>query len=253
MSKWGDGDTILRFAPSADETMRAWWGARERLGGSPGAIRELIASSAITDVSDVLDAVQAPTLVLQRTEDPTARAEAGPRPRGADSGCSARRAPGHRARCRGSTPTPSSTRSRSSSRARVQIVSRIAFWRRSSSPTSSARQRRHSGSVTRHGPGSSSNTTPPCDVSSTAMPERRSTRPATGSSPSSTGLRGRFAARFGSRDAVSRLGLEVRAGLHTGEVERPKGGKPRGIAVNVAARVSGLADRRRGSRDRDDP
>src|SRR5207344_1627417 len=42
--------------------------------------------------------------------------------------------------------------------------------------------------------------------------------------------------------AVAPLGLEVRAGLHTGEVERPKGGKPRGIAVNVAARVSGLAE-----------
>ena len=43
------------------------------------------------------------------------------------------------------------------------------------------------------------------------------------------------------RSAVAALGLEVRAGLHTGEVDRPSGGKPRGIAVNVAARVSSLA------------
>jgi class 3 adenylate cyclase len=42
--------------------------------------------------------------------------------------------------------------------------------------------------------------------------------------------------------AVRGMGLEMRAGLHTGEVERPPGGKPRGIAVNVAARVSGIAE-----------
>jgi class 3 adenylate cyclase len=47
---------------------------------------------------------------------------------------------------------------------------------------------------------------------------------------------------LGIQSAVSVLGLRVRAGVHTGEVERPRGGKPSGIAVNVAARVSGLAD-----------
>lgn len=43
------------------------------------------------------------------------------------------------------------------------------------------------------------------------------------------------------RSRSSSLRAFVRAGLHTGEVERPRGGKPRGIAVNVAARVSGIA------------
>jgi class 3 adenylate cyclase len=46
---------------------------------------------------------------------------------------------------------------------------------------------------------------------------------------------------LGIQSAVHGLGLEMRAGLHTGEVERPAGEKPRGIAVNVAARVSSLA------------
>src|SRR5881392_3128729 len=31
------------------------------------------------------------------------------------------------------------------------------------------------------------------------------------------------------RDSLLALGLDVRAGVHTGEVERPRGGKPRGI------------------------
>jgi class 3 adenylate cyclase len=37
------------------------------------------------------------------------------------------------------------------------------------------------------------------------------------------------------------LGLNVRAGVHTGEVERPHGGKPRGIAVHLGARVASRA------------
>jgi class 3 adenylate cyclase len=43
------------------------------------------------------------------------------------------------------------------------------------------------------------------------------------------------------RDALRPLGLEVRCGVHTGEVERPPGEKPRGIAVHVGARVMALA------------
>ena len=44
------------------------------------------------------------------------------------------------------------------------------------------------------------------------------------------------------RDVVRELGLELRAGVHTGEVERSLGDKPRGIAIHVGARVMGLAD-----------
>jgi class 3 adenylate cyclase len=41
-------------------------------------------------------------------------------------------------------------------------------------------------------------------------------------------------------DAVRALGLEVRAGLHAGEVERI-GDKIGGLAVNIGARVAALA------------
>ena len=43
-------------------------------------------------------------------------------------------------------------------------------------------------------------------------------------------------------DRLRPLGLDVRAGVHTGEVERPVGDKPRGIAVHVGARIASLAD-----------
>jgi class 3 adenylate cyclase len=42
------------------------------------------------------------------------------------------------------------------------------------------------------------------------------------------------------REAVADLGLTIRAGLHTGEVEM-SGGDVHGIAVHLAARIMGLA------------
>jgi pimeloyl-ACP methyl ester carboxylesterase len=42
------------------------------------------------------------------------------------------------------------------------------------------------------------------------------------------------------RDAVSPLGLEIRAGVHTGEVELAETG-PEGIAVHIGARIAALA------------
>ena len=44
-----------------------------------------------------------------------------------------------------------------------------------------------------------------------------------------------------ARDAIRALGLEIRAGLHTGECELLAGGDVRGIAVNIGARVGSAA------------
>ena len=43
------------------------------------------------------------------------------------------------------------------------------------------------------------------------------------------------------REAARGLGIEVRAGVHTGEVQRKEGDKPRGIAVVTCARIMSLA------------
>jgi pimeloyl-ACP methyl ester carboxylesterase len=43
------------------------------------------------------------------------------------------------------------------------------------------------------------------------------------------------------RDRLVGLGLDVRAGVHTGEVERRTGDKPRGIAVHLGARIMSFA------------
>jgi class 3 adenylate cyclase len=44
-----------------------------------------------------------------------------------------------------------------------------------------------------------------------------------------------------ARDAVREIGVEIRAGLHTGEVEH-RGTKAAGLAVHVGARVAALAE-----------
>jgi class 3 adenylate cyclase len=43
------------------------------------------------------------------------------------------------------------------------------------------------------------------------------------------------------RAALRELGLDIRAGVHTGEVERVLAEKPRGIAVHIGARVAARA------------
>ena len=78
------------------------------------------------------------------------------------------------------------------------------------------------------------------DVSSSATAASRSRRPATGSWRRSTGPGGRSSARWRWRARPRTLGLEVRAGLHTGECE-VRGDDLAGIAVHIGARVSALA------------
>ena len=75
----------------------------------------------------------------------------------------------------------------------------------------------------------------------------RWTPPATASSPRSSGPPRRCAAPRRSSAAVAALGLQVRAGVHTGEVELDGRGVG-GIAVHIGARVAARGGRRRGAR-----
>ena len=78
-------------------------------------------------------------------------------------------------------------------------------------------------------------------ASSCGSAARSSTRPATASSPRSTGPDAAIECASAIRDAVRALGLEIRAGLHTGECERVDG-KLGGIAVPTGARIASLAE-----------
>jgi class 3 adenylate cyclase len=72
MDNWGDGSRILSMCPSAAERprLREWYARLERLAASPGTAKQLMRMNAHVDVRAVLPSIQAPTLVLHRSEDP---------------------------------------------------------------------------------------------------------------------------------------------------------------------------------------
>ncbi len=71
----GTGNLIDRWAPSrADEVwFREWWGRGERLSGGRRYLSQIVELFLRTDVRGVLEAIQAPTLVLRRRDDPHVR------------------------------------------------------------------------------------------------------------------------------------------------------------------------------------
>ncbi len=70
-TSWGTGTSLPRFAPSLadDERFRYWWARHERLGASPGAAMALMRMNSEIDVRPVLPVVHVPTLVLHRRDD----------------------------------------------------------------------------------------------------------------------------------------------------------------------------------------
>jgi class 3 adenylate cyclase/pimeloyl-ACP methyl ester carboxylesterase len=76
---WGEGGTIHIFAPSVadDPVALEWFGRAERLAASPGIVTQLIEMESQVDIRPVLPAIQVPTLVLHREEDPMVGFELG--------------------------------------------------------------------------------------------------------------------------------------------------------------------------------
>ncbi len=68
---WGSGASLAAWAPSrqSDRAMRQWWGRFERLGGSPAATTAVLRMAAETDVGDILTSIHVPTLVIHCNED----------------------------------------------------------------------------------------------------------------------------------------------------------------------------------------
>jgi class 3 adenylate cyclase len=76
-SAWGTGASMEALAPTAVADPLFDGGRFERSAASPGAATALIRMVADTDARAVLPSISAPTLVVHRTEDPIIRVEAG--------------------------------------------------------------------------------------------------------------------------------------------------------------------------------
>ena len=71
VESWGDPSALKIWAPSVadDPEVREWWGRMLRSGASPGTARTVAAMYEDLDVRPLLPAVMVPTMVLYRTGD----------------------------------------------------------------------------------------------------------------------------------------------------------------------------------------
>ncbi len=240
--RWGDGVALSSFAPSlaSDPRARESWARLQRAAASPGMVRSLLQLYPEIDVRDILPAIRAETLVLHRADDRVVPVACGR--------YLAEHIPGARY---------------------VELQGDDHLW---IAGDTHALLDEVEEFVTgaRHSPepdrilatilftdivGSTEQAATAGDQRWAAMLEahhaavRRQLERFRGREIDTAGD-GFFIAFDGPargircavaiRDAVRSLGLEIRAGLHTGECEKV-GDKLTGIAVNVGARVGALA------------
>jgi class 3 adenylate cyclase len=74
---WGEGALMEMFAPSyaGDPFAREMWGRYQRAGASPTMARRVLEALAEIDVRDILETVNVPTLILHRTDERVATVE----------------------------------------------------------------------------------------------------------------------------------------------------------------------------------
>jgi pimeloyl-ACP methyl ester carboxylesterase len=68
---WGEGVSLsfLAFEKLGDEDFKRWWGRYERASASPGLAISALRIDSRLDIRDVLPAIHVPTLLIHRTED----------------------------------------------------------------------------------------------------------------------------------------------------------------------------------------
>ncbi len=77
--KWGTGESIWKYAPSKvdDPGFKKIWARHERVGATPAAAIALMQMNQEIDISGVLSAIRVPTLVIHRTGDTAVSVEGG--------------------------------------------------------------------------------------------------------------------------------------------------------------------------------
>ena len=76
---WGTGASLSMFAPSmaGNKAFQEWWGRFERQGATPAACIEIMRLNSEIDVSPILSSIHVPTLVIHRTDDVAVNVEGG--------------------------------------------------------------------------------------------------------------------------------------------------------------------------------
>lgn len=78
-NEWGSGQSMPAFAPSRenDAAFQQWWARFERLAASPSAAINLMRMNREIDTSDILSSIHVPTLIIHRKDDTAIDVEGG--------------------------------------------------------------------------------------------------------------------------------------------------------------------------------
>jgi pimeloyl-ACP methyl ester carboxylesterase len=240
---WGDGALLGLFAPGAakDPGMEEVWGRFQRASASPAMARAVVAALFEIDVRDILSTIRVPTLILHRTGDLVAPVEG--------ARLMAERIPDARlVEFEGSDHVPftgdfepvvdemeeflTGTRA---SRPLDRILATVMFTDivDSTRRAADAGDRRWKELIGRHD-----------ELTRDQLDRFRGREVKTlgdGFLATFDGPARAIECACAIRDGAGPLGLEVRAGLHTGECELAND-DVRGMAVNIGARVGALAE-----------
>jgi pimeloyl-ACP methyl ester carboxylesterase len=239
---WGDGALLRLFAPAAaeDPGMEEVWGRFQRASASPAMARAVVAALFEIDVRDVLPTIRVPSLILHRTGDLVAPVEG--------ARLMAERIPDARlVEFEGTDHVPftgdfdslvdemeeflTGTRH---ARPLDRVLATVMFTDivDSTRRAAGAGDRRWRELIKRHD-----------ELTRRQLDRFRGREVKTlgdGFLATFDGPARAIECACAIRDGVGPLGLEVRAGLHTGECEL-SGDDVRGMAVNIGARVGALA------------
>ena len=241
-ARWGEGALLEAFAPSAagDPQMDEVWGRFQRAGASPAMARAVMAALFEIDVRDVLPTIRVPTLILHRTGDLIAPVEGGR--------LMAEKIPDAKlVEFEGTDHVPFTgdfepvldemeeflTGARQA-RPLDRVLATVMFTDivDSTRRAADAGDRRWRDLIERHD-----------ELTRRQLDRFRGQEVKTlgdGFLATFDGPARAIECAFAIRDGVGTHGLELRAGLHTGECEL-YGNDVRGIAVNIGARVGALA------------
>ena len=237
---WGENVDLSAMWPNADVAEAAWFQRRGRGALSPAGARDLILMNSKADVRELLPSVQCPTLVLHRTGDRDSLVEEGR--------YIAARIPGARfAELPGEDHFPADDPD--------QILAEVEEFLTGVRPAP-ATNRVLATILFTDLVGSTERATALGDAAWASLLARHNDAVRqelmrfAGEEVDTAG--DGFLALFDGparaircalaiREALGSLALDVRCGVHTGEVERAPGDKPRGIAVHIGARIMSLA------------
>ena len=241
-SIWGTGGTIDGFRPQLanDPELRRRWALLERRGGSPAQLDRMMAMWTDTDVRDILPSIRVPTLIAHRTGDTQFRVGHGRYLAEHIKDARLLEFPGddhffvgHDLEELAGEIEEFVTGSRSAVAA-DRVLATVMFTDIVDSTTAAAAMgdRAWRGLLDRHDEA----------VRRQVERYRGEVVKQTGDGIAATfdGPGRAITCACAIRDVVRPLGLEIRAGLHTGEIDR-RGDDVSGVGVHIAARVAALA------------